>query len=74
MARGLDARKYFWRSGRDKYFSLGIPFIGLLARNDFWPRPVFHDLSGLSGLASGETSLSSNMSSRKPESLLDAPQ
>ena len=26
MARGLDARKYFWRSGREKCFSLDIPF------------------------------------------------
>ncbi len=25
MARGLDAGKYFWRSGREKYFSLDIP-------------------------------------------------
>jgi hypothetical protein len=25
MASGLDARKYFWRSGREKYFSLDIP-------------------------------------------------
>jgi hypothetical protein len=25
MARGLDAGKYFWRSGRDKCFSLDIP-------------------------------------------------
>jgi hypothetical protein len=24
--RGLDAEKYFWRSGREKYFSLDIPF------------------------------------------------
>jgi hypothetical protein len=37
MARGLDAGKYFWRSGREKCFSLDIPFyrtspfIGLLA-------------------------------------------
>jgi hypothetical protein len=41
MARGLDAGKYFWRSGREKCFSLDIPFnrtsplIGLLARNGF---------------------------------------
>jgi hypothetical protein len=40
MARGLDAGKYFWRSGREKCFSLDIPFyrtspfIGLLARNN----------------------------------------
>jgi hypothetical protein len=26
MARGLDAGKYFWRSGREKCFSLDIPF------------------------------------------------
>jgi hypothetical protein len=26
MARGLDARKYFRRSGREKCFSLDIPF------------------------------------------------
>jgi hypothetical protein len=25
MARGLDAGKYFWRSGREKCFSLDIP-------------------------------------------------
>jgi hypothetical protein len=30
MARGLDAGKYFWRSGREKCFSLDIPFNGLL--------------------------------------------
>src|SRR5258708_35942592 len=41
MARGLDAGKYFWRSGREKCFSLDIPFyrtspfIGLLARHNF---------------------------------------
>jgi hypothetical protein len=26
MARGLDAGKYFWRSVREKCFSLDIPF------------------------------------------------
>ena len=26
MARGVDAGKYFWRSGREKCFSLDIPF------------------------------------------------
>jgi hypothetical protein len=26
MAKGLDAGKYFWRSGREKCFSLDIPF------------------------------------------------
>jgi hypothetical protein len=26
MARGLDAGKYFWRSGREKCFSLDVPF------------------------------------------------
>jgi hypothetical protein len=26
MATGLDAGKYFWRSGREKCFSLDIPF------------------------------------------------
>jgi len=26
VAGGLDARKYFWRSGREKCFSLDIPF------------------------------------------------
>ena len=32
MARGLDAGKYFWRSGREKCFSLTSPLIGLLAK------------------------------------------
>jgi len=26
VAGGLDAGKYFWRSGREKCFSLDIPF------------------------------------------------
>ena len=26
---GLDVGKYFWRSGREKCFSLDIPFLGL---------------------------------------------
>ena len=33
MAGGLDAGKYFWRSGREKCFSLDIPFNGTLLNN-----------------------------------------
>ena len=38
------------------------------------PQRGDRDDDDLSGLASGEASLSSNISSRRPESLLDAPQ
>src|SRR5271157_2543851 len=31
--RGLDAGKYFWRSGREKCFSLDIPFNRILLDN-----------------------------------------
>jgi hypothetical protein len=45
--------------------------VGHLERKPLDTPELSHDPSGL---ASGEASLSSNMSSRKPESLLDAPQ
>jgi hypothetical protein len=38
-----DAGKYFWRSGREKCFSLDIPFNRLLARNEF---QIARDLTG----------------------------
>jgi len=38
MARGLDARKYFWRSGREKCFSLDIPFYRTSGPEHLLPR------------------------------------
>ncbi len=54
MARGLDAGKYFWRSGREKYFSLDIPFNRTSGQLNF-RIPVSHPKSDFS---SGFTKLS----------------
>src|ERR1035438_7154124 len=38
--RGLDAGKYFWRSGREKCFSLDIPFYRTIRPSGFRNRSV----------------------------------
>ena len=42
MVGGLDAGKYFWRSGREKCFSLDIPFYRTSGRNESVPGRDFH--------------------------------
>ena len=43
MARGLDAGKYFWRSGREKCFSLDIPFNRTSGQRRLEVRPLGHN-------------------------------
>jgi hypothetical protein len=57
--RGLDAGKYFWRSGREKCFLLDIPFNRTSGPNSFRlardPLPMNHTAAGAQGLIGSAT-------------------